>query len=233
MNDSIFYNGAIAWIDILGYKDILTKNSIEEVKRQVIDKLIKNIETAQSIVNRDRAMFNHFSNDSKNILIKLEYIFFADTLVLYIDSNDKSKINKFENSVVSLCYAISLILERAFEENIALRGAITSGEFLIQKEPIVIIGKPIIEIVILEKSQEWAGVILSNELLKSKEIEPYITSYKVPLKNEICNEEFQVINWVRRSSTLNFDQCFNSKRNDVIVKKKNTIKFYNVMIDKL
>ena len=227
------YYGAIAMIDILGYADRLCKSSIEEIKVKIIDKIISLIEAANIVVNRDRYRFNKFSNNNTIHTTSLDYLFFSDSMLLFIETDDASLVNIPEHTINSLCYATSLILGKGFENNIALRGAISFGEFYIQRDPVIIIGRPIFEISRLEKSQNWAGIVLSDELNKFDLIESFITKYFVPFKNEKDSKEMNVINWTRYINKPDFDLCFNSKRTDVLVKKENTLKFYNYMIDHL
>jgi hypothetical protein len=225
------YNGAIAIIDILGYKDKLYKCSIEDIKQNTIDKLIRIIESANTIVNHDRVRFNKFSNNNLIHTTVIDYLFFADSLLLYIECDDASFINQPENSINSLCYATSLILGKAFENYIPLRGAISYGEFYIQKDPVIIIGKPIYSITQLERSQDWAGVVLSDDLKNFDLPDPFITTYPVPFKDN-SNKEMRVINWIRYINKPDFSRCFDSDRQDVLMKKENTESFYNLLMDK-
>jgi len=225
------YTGAIAMIDILGYKDRLCKSSIEDIKQNIIDKLIRIIDTANTIVNRDRFRFNKFSNDNTIYTTGLDYVFFADTMLLFIESDDACFINRPENSINSLCYATSLILGKGFENYISLRGAISFGEFYIQKNPVIIIGKPISKISQLERTQDWAGVVLSDDLDKYDLFDSFITKYAVPFKDNSI-KEMRAINWVRFINKPDFDLSFDSDRQDVIIKKENTRVFYNTLMDK-
>ena len=153
--------GAIAMIDILGYGDIISKNSIDFVKNNIIDTLINSIEKANCIVNRKREKFSHFANNNIKQTALIKYLFFSDTFLIYIENEitDESLINNQKNTLNSLCFALCIILNHSFHQNIALRGAISYGEFYLNKNPLIIIGEVITEIAKLEKSQQGAGVV--------------------------------------------------------------------------
>lgn len=217
------YNGPIAMIDILGYKEKLCMNSIDHIKN-IINELIRIIDTVSTIVNRDRCRFNYFSNNNTTHTTVIDYVFFADTFLLFLESDNSCKINEPANSINSLCYATLLIMGESFKNNISLRGAISFGEFYIQKDPVIIIGKPLSEIAQLEKSQNWAGVVLSYDLDSFNLEDSFIVTYPVPFKKN--TKEMRVINWPLFSYDPDFDRCFDSNRPDVVTKRENTKEFY-------
>ena len=229
------YTGAIALIDILGYGDLLCKNSIDFVKDNIIDTIIESIKTANRIVNRDRFRFNKFANNNTIHTAPIEYLFFSDSFLLYIESDSDCSINSSENTLNSLCYALCIILTLSFEKNIALRGAISYGEFYINRDPVIIIGKVINEIAKLEKSQQWAGIVLSDKLKSYNPSDQFVTNYSTPFKGN--NKDMKVIDWINMKTiilteqikSIDFDKCFDSELEDVKEKKQNTIRFYNSM----
>lgn len=227
------YTGAIALIDILGYGNILCKNSIEFVKDSIIDSLIRTIETANSIVNRDRLRFNKFANNNTEHTFQIEYLFFSDSFLLYVETDKSCSINSSEHTLNSLCYALCLILALSFEKNIALRGAVSYGEFYIKKDPVIIIGKVITELARIEKSQQWAGIVLSDSLRSFNYSDQFVRTYLTPFKGKDNSREMKVIDWLKLKtidlSLIDFDKLFDSELEDVKEKKQNTIRFYNTI----
>jgi hypothetical protein len=240
MNDidkeSNIYNGAVALVDILGYKEMLCE-PIEYVKDNIIDRLIETIETANSITNRERHRFNRVSNNDEEYSTKIKYMFYSDSFILYIESDNNCKINSIENTLDSLCYALCIILDISFRNNIALRGAVSYGEFYLKKCPFIMIGKVFTELSELEKSQKWAGIVLSEELEKFNYSNQFTVTYATPLKCKDGDREMKVLNWVffkanyitTTDKSIDFERCFDSDREDVRIKKENTINFYNKM----
>jgi len=221
------FSGAIAIVDILGFGNMLRDHSIDYIKNQIINILLQISEGINFFVNRDRYRFNKFANDNTINYSPLEYVLFSDTILLYIKANNDCKINTPEFVISSLCYACSLLLSKGFENNIPLRGALTFGECLIHENPFYFLGKSIYEISSLEKNQDWAGIVLSDNLNSFSFEHTYLTSYVVPFKKN--PERRTVINWILHYTIPDFEKCFDSNNPNVIIKKENTIKFYQDM----
>ena len=99
----------------------------------------------------------------------------------------------------------------------------------------IIIGKVINEIAKLEKSQQWAGIVLSDKLKSYNPSDRFVTNYSTPFKGN--NKDMKVIDWINMKTiilteqikSIDFDKCFDSELEDVKEKKQNTIRFYNSM----
>lgn len=171
MNDKFF----VAYFDILGYGARVKNKSLQE-EFDVQSKLISDCK---------------FINNSKEIT-KCNIINFSDTFVIY--SDDFSRIVRGS----LLFMLLSAIREVPY---LPVRGAISYGDFLFDKETNIIIGEALREAYSLERNQEWMGCSLASscfnsggykqsfDIFKSKGI---LVEYNVPLKNDKIEKRYVI-----------------------------------------
>lgn len=171
-----FTSGAVAFIDILGWKGIWTKdkkahitldNAIYDIKFRIEDFIIKN----------------------KNEKIKeFQTISISDTIAILIEGEAQTSINL----CADICqYTFCLLLSK----NLFVRGAITYGEYQYQNN--IMVGPAIDEVTAWHEDADWAGIIQSPSLTFFTEIkfqEDFWIEYDVPLKS-ISKKKLQCINW--------------------------------------
>ena len=232
--ESFTYTGAVLMIDILGYGERIKNSSIEQIFDNLLVPIVDSLSTISQVTNYQRSRYSHFNNNDVTLPNPINSLFFSDTFLFYIntDNNDNTLINTPPYVIESMCYLSARILQESFNNCVALRGAISFGEFFIMHDPVVIIGQPIHEIAKLERYQQWAGIVLSDSIDHGNHENAYITDYEVPFiekySKKIFKRKMKVIDWtVNYSQEPDFDSCFNSDDEIVIIKKNNTIDFYN------
>ena len=229
--------GGVAFLDILGmssYMKAKYKNQPEYIRDFIIGKMITSCITALNHVQHE---FKYDNNPSK-----LEWLFYADTMIIYLPIKKGSSINSINDVIETLAYCCNIVFASCLYQNIALRGAISYGEFLVSKDPVYIIGKPISDAYELESDQEWAGVAICEDLevkILNRDLKlSYLTKADVPLKKR-NSKNMYCINWpvfiagafnnVTNGKVYklpNWDECFNSTKENVKIKKKNTVSFF-------
>ena len=235
----------IAFLDILGFKDLVENNSLDDVVRIYKESLKEATELAMEHWEEEE-----YTNDG----LKLNVSIMSDSILFWSEST------------TTLCFAKVLISTTFFFQycllnGLPLRGAIDVGELEIiniDNENLnfqnIIIGKALTDAFSMEKSQDWAGCIISdksidtfvenrknnedNITLESFIEDKFIAKYNVPLKKGKISESY-VINWADsyiknrltsgESELRTSFQLFNKNCNtlDVQAKIKNTIDFYN------
>jgi len=143
--------GLFGMFDILGYKSLI-KNDIDYCidiyYNCIYNKHLAAIAFADS----------HTTDLQPSVQPKLLAI--SDTFILYHEyypnENNFEKLQRASAFIISSCYLLRL----AFEAGIPLRGAISFGEYYIDKENTIFLGRPIVEAHEIEVSQDWSGAIL-------------------------------------------------------------------------
>jgi hypothetical protein len=173
----------IGVFDILGFSNLVRTSRLEEVATLYL-KVKKHfgdmICDVNLLCNRDIVKFYNFS----------------DTFLIHTQNRDD--IN-FQALLVA-CDALFLgVNEAAQNNNIAIRGAINSGEIVLVEG--ALIGNPIIEAFEKEKQQEWIGCWIGDDCLNKNRLNEYIydksiVEYVIPLKNGIVKKCY-AFNWVK------------------------------------
>lgn len=216
--------------DILRFSNLIKTCKLEEVA-ELYSKVKKYFEEmldyANLLWNRDLVKFYNFS----------------DTFL----TNTR---NKDDNNFQTLLYACDALFlgvnEAAQNNNIAIRGAITSGEIISVEG--VLMGQPIIEAFEKEKQQEWIGCWITDRCLNRNQLDEYIcdksiVEYDIPLKENEIVKNCYAFNWVKSIANkykvdkknfnfgrkeimeeINFFKC-ESERWDLKRKHDNTISF--------
>lgn len=132
----------IAYFDILGYGDRINDKSIDEeykIQKEFIDDRINLI-------------------DSVSEIAKCSAIHFSDTHIFYSEDNSENSFDKIVRSSL-LFMLIAAVRSTTY---LPLRGAISCGDFLVDREKWIIIGQGLREAYALAERQEWMGCSLSD-----------------------------------------------------------------------
>lgn len=211
----------VAFLDILGFS--------EHVGTTELQKLL----TRLSAVNRQglkvARRIGRFQRDADQYPDELLSFSFSDTFILCsLDDSDDS----FAKIVIG-----SFVLTRMlFGQGFPVRGAITLGEAEAVPETSHFAGKAIVRAALLEKSQDWFGVIVDpeiitparEELLKSNLLGGITLRYAAPFKKDSpINGEVRVINWrMNLRARLGIRSLFlNPKEERAALKLENTLTF--------
>jgi hypothetical protein len=169
--------------DILGFSNLIKTRKLEEVA-ELYSKVKKYFEEmldyANLLWNRDLVKFYNFS----------------DTFL----TNTRNKDDNNFQTLLYACDALFLAVnEAAQNNNIAIRGAISSGEIISVEG--VLVGQPIIEAFEKEKQQEWIGCWIGADCLNEGQFKEYIcdksiVEYSIPFKYGKAKNCY-AFNWVK------------------------------------
>ena len=242
------YVGYVAIIDILGFTEMMqTKDNrwvYENIvlwSRETLRQLIKQYNEEGKSCDEE----NYDSGSWEAEHTPLYSMFFADTFVLYSNSDDCSRIwSSSEFPFCGLSNILSTFLELALKRELLLRGAITYGRFLLGPHS-TIIGRCVAEAHQLALRQNWCGIALCNgsiELPKRTFTEyvsryqdrskvapffyptPKLISYRLPQKEvEYSSDMYWVIDWKPDRDIL---LSLSSRASGAVLEKiQNTLKF--------
>jgi hypothetical protein len=146
-----------------------------------------------------------------------------------------------------------MMVAKAMWLNVPLRGAIAYGRCIVSLDPIYYLGQPILDAYALEHRQQWAGVSLCDtaEQLLAGTQSLRLVRCEVPIKSgvdprQVVPTSMLVVDWPACSfgprmkvsdptsgelvpgPSPNWAACFASARQDVVVKREWTEKFFHV-----
>lgn len=147
-------NRFVAFLDILGFKDLIMRKSHEEIYQALnqISKTKKLVEEA--------AMKLDQLGDAEVYLVS-----FSDSIVLF------SKNDSFENFHYFLL-ATRWLFTGAFNKQIPIKGGMAHGEISLNKTEQIYFGQPIIDAYLMEEDVNYMGVVAHNS------IDNYISNIK-------------------------------------------------------
>lgn len=161
------YCGWVGVLDVLGFTELMERRS----NRWIYDEVVGWIRSTISSLTAD---YNRRWNDADDVSFDeygyeidfhdIDFMFFADTLVLYTKS---CGYPWKDTSVRVLSLIVSDFLSMASRRHLLLRGAISNGSYLVDREQSTIIGSCIVEAHRNQMAQEWAGVAFSTSSLGS------------------------------------------------------------------
>ncbi len=240
----------VAFLDILGFKDLVYNNShkkLTELYESVIEKLLNKV---SSNYEADKLKYQK-DND-------LYFLSVSDSIIIWTEKNNPAA---FTELLVVTCE----VLAEFFEAGIPLRGAISvggltskgisrekdnKGDEIVSMSYINVVGSGIVNAYSMEGKQDWSGCIIDKKCIElfqdsisRKEgmvdlntfIENgLINQYNVPKKKGLLSEEY-VVNWplfcedLTENDVRNMFSAHNKNINDWSVENKisNTIKYVN------
>lgn len=235
-------NNYIAFLDVLGFKEIIEANSHEyvvDLYEQVLDKVV-----IQSIYQSNAEHILREKTSPTLMETHINSILVSDSLILWTNKQDNI------NSFMDILICVKFLMFYAFKNGFALRGCIEKGDFNFVKKThetninnhsLSIVGKALTEAYTNESKQNWAGCVISDKAIQSflQTIEDknknniktvslatllkyrFLATYFVPYKAGKMKEEY-VIDW-----TSLFSPELKLSENDVI----NAFKEFNRPID--
>lgn len=190
----------VAFLDILGFKDLIEKNNHKYVAN-LYDMLINQTVTYAQVLNHSLVQALDEVIPYKKLTSRTNTLIVSDSIILWSEGYSKLSFNFF---VINICMIASLF----FEFGLPLRGAISIGNLSVRdyNNSFNVFGKGIIQAHNLEKEQEWSGIVIDkriierlskqkNNILDTMENQGLLCRYKVPFK-EGLSEEY-VVNWSR------------------------------------
>lgn len=214
MNESkieTYDNCYVGFLDILGFKDLVEKNSHDEligIFETIIDQVL-----SKRIDEFNLPKEGPFGLQGEQYLV--ETLFISDSIILWTK-------NETPRAFVKLILMILDIIAISFLAGIPLRGGISNGPISTYKRNnnTTIIGRGLTNAYLIEANQNWSGCIIDesaieefnkqNEKFNSgegvtfedlKNILGVITEYSVPLKSGKVEKQ-NVINWTKNKNIL-------------------------------
>lgn len=246
----------VAFLDILGFKDLVTNNSHEEL----VSIYKKSLQISLQMSLSNGKIKYAFDKEGKSIAISdlsnanVHSLIISDSVILWTDDSSMK-------SFIDILIAVRNMVNNSFVFGIPMRGAISIGDLTFIKNDIheskhyaqdSLIGTGLLKSYEMETGQNWAGCIIDPDCIAhyQKLFELYQTDsetadieyliqknillrYSVPRKTGPIKDDY-VVNWVR-DDFINEDfikKSF-SKHNkrtdnwDVQSKIQNTILFYH------
>lgn len=158
----------IAFFDILGFKDIVDKESHDSVI-ELLKKFNSNIKTAQDI---DSVEVNN--NLGFEILEdQTTHISFSDTILLVSKGSTQEDLFKLLMDAWRMFF-LSLSM------HVPIKGAMSFGTLTIDKDNSIFVGKPLINSYLLHEDMHFLGMILDHEV--EKKVKEWKFEQKFPMK---------------------------------------------------
>lgn len=207
--------GLVGFFDILGYQNIIDKNSIDDVSLIITDVLIRLhesvIERLESPLQNIPKVVDLLRSLTNGIQAKL----ISDSILLVLptqkDDLEKGPLKLLpEPQGLFIMYFIfttyvSVLLKLTFEKGLPLRGAIDFGDFFLEGNCFA--GKPIIDCYRLGSRLDFSGCVMTTscrdrllQLLTEKndfnlELSDFGYDYHCPCKNQSYEPLF-LIRWL-------------------------------------
>jgi hypothetical protein len=191
----------VAVLDILGYSDLMLRHSLDTLETIIVNGLLGTLLTAKIVSGEYVVVANEVADENELIeyseLVQVEYGIISDTIVLY------PKVD-IEKPLTTLCITVSVLMSELLNVGILLRGGIEADTFRAVEGHTIYIGRAIIGAHKLEIAQNWAGCVLTRNVVRKfpKEIKKLrsdglIVEYDIPLKQAPNPKEWSrlAINW--------------------------------------
>ncbi|RVT78411.1 hypothetical protein EOD40_04020 [Flavobacterium sufflavum] len=180
-------NRFICFLDIMGFKDMVMRNSHNEIY-QILEELAKERSTL------DEGKVESYETDS------MKTVSFSDTIVIFTKTDSKECLEL-------ITFAVSWLFARAMEKEIPIKGAIACGTMSVNISRQIFFGQPLIDAYLLQEDVAFYGLVLHNTA--EKKLNEYIEvmigdelyhDCKVPLKSGKIDHF--ILDWV---AAINFE----------------------------
>jgi hypothetical protein len=153
-------NRFVAFLDIMGFKDMVLRNTHETVLN-TMESFQRSIETIEKDAEMDLATGRIESNFSKNSPISgiVRPVFFSDSVILV--SSDDSPL-----SASRVFAEVEWVWETAMTKGIPIKGAIAYGEHTANFDKHLHFGKPMIDAYELHNEVLLYGIVLHHSMEK-------------------------------------------------------------------
>ena len=229
----------VAFFDILGFKNLVEKNSHEKLIKIYNDALCETV----SEIKRIGIEHHSYDQNAVNSLESISQYIISDSIILI-----QNEYN--HRGLFFLILQSKVLLKMGISEGIPLRGGISLGEIsILNNLGTTIVGRALTNAYQLESVQNWSGAIIDPNCFKihpndkyflellTDTKKPLLVDYDVPLKSEI-DSKFYAINWVDKNDTIeeirNSFYAHNKEVNGVKQEEiiENTVKFAEYIMNK-
>jgi hypothetical protein len=193
----------VAFLDILGFKDLVGRQTHDEIY-QKLNKISVTNRILQNLHNEEDENLKNFTKNGR-----IKVVTFSDSIIIFSEKADEDNLNYF-------IFSVSFIIAKSFDLGIPMKGSVAFGEVSLNFRNQIFFGQAIIDAYILQEEVHYFGIVVhnsfenmaNNTVLKGNH---YIEK-KTPLKGGmIIHKNF---NWFMHLKT---DNIPNKKEN--IIKK--------------
>jgi hypothetical protein len=136
-------NRVIAFIDIMGFKNLVQTNSHAQI--------LKKMEQLSIFVNNiDKKEFKAYGTKSQ-----LRTIIFSDSIVLISENNTIS-------AAINIIYHASLLINHCFDIGLPVKGCISYGKFTADFENSLFFGQPLIDAYLLQEELQVYSILIHH-----------------------------------------------------------------------
>jgi len=165
----------VVFIDLLGFKDLVLRNSHEKVY-SIMSELSNLKEDLQEITGGNENL------DPKYHDKELYTTSFSDSIIIFSKDDSPESLN-----IISVTAAV--LIAEAIEKQIPMKGAIAHGLISVNKGKQIYFGQPIIDAYLIQEELSYFGIVAHNSIdhyLQNNRIDPLILSHfkdiKTPFK---------------------------------------------------
>ncbi|WP_128100858.1 hypothetical protein [Paenibacillus sp. DCT19] len=132
---SIYQNKLVAFIDILGFSNLVSESATNVNKAQMLLNSLKDIE---AFIAKEENLYRISESVGNNTVskLKINYTQFSDSIILSTDIDvPEMEGRKFHNinNLMNICILISYLQARFLNEGVLLRGGLTWGPIFHEK----------------------------------------------------------------------------------------------------
>jgi hypothetical protein len=153
----LYTNRWLAYFDLLGFKNLVRKNYIEDVlsiyEEDALDSLRKSAEP-------------HKING-------ISFFWFSDTFIIFTKGDSEKEFAYIEQ-------VSRLFFQRLILNHIPVRGALTVGSFYADQDKKVFLGEALIDAYEYGEKQNWLGFLLTPHVYH------HLKNSSIPLKRRLC-----------------------------------------------
>jgi len=194
-NWEIHDNRFVVFLDIMGFKDLISKNP----PHNVYDIMLKLNHLRKPI--DEFYSFEFIKNLNLSPNLGLKNVMFSDSILI-------SSINDSIDAAMNLLLFCNTFMAHCMKYTIPIKGAIAHGQFTFDSENSIYFGQPLIDAYQLEEDLKLYGIVLHHSF-ESKifsfnkdhpfynDIDHFIIKYKTPLQNKNINH--YNLNWIDRA----------------------------------
>ena len=164
----------VSVIDIMGFKDMVARNSHEKIYN-----LLKKVSHAMSST---QFIFGTEVDDEDDFYENVIFMTYSDSIMVYSRDNSKESTRSFIGS-------ISALQEELFKGGIPFKGAVANGKMTVDYENSIYFGQPLIDAFLLQEELQFYGIVVhaSAEFFKffreDENIIEYTCQFKVGKAN--------------------------------------------------
>ncbi|MEP2937499.1 MAG: hypothetical protein ABJM06_09195 [Gilvibacter sp.] len=139
----------VAFIDILGFKDLVMRNSHSHIYELL------------SEISKLRNRIDNWTDKGAERFINSELytVSFSDSIVIFSKSDSVDDFDLFTHGV-------KWLFAQAIEKSIPMKGALAYGEISLNKSSQIYFGQPIIDAYLLEEEVNYFGLVMHNSIEK-------------------------------------------------------------------